>query len=46
MCIRDSAYSYALLNQSFGLGFWACLPVGGFMAIVFGLALGLSLIHI
>ena len=34
------AYSYALLNQAFGLGFWACLPVGGFMAIVFGLALG------
>lgn len=40
------AYSYALLNQSFGLGFWACLPVGGFMAIVFGLALGFPVLRL
>ena len=40
------AYSYALLNQAFGLGFWACLPVGGFMAIVFGLALGFPVLRL
>ncbi len=34
------AYCYGLLNQFFGLGFWACLPVGGIVAALFGLALG------
>ncbi len=34
------AYAYGLLYTYFGLGFWACLPVGGFLAVVFGLALG------
>ena len=40
------AYSYALLNQAFGLGFWACLPVGGFMAVLFGLALGFPVLRL
>ncbi len=34
------AYAYALLHTYFGLGFWVCLPIGGFLAILFGLALG------
>ena len=32
------AYAYGLLYQFFGWGFWACLPVGGVMAVLFGLA--------
>lgn len=40
------AYSYALLNQAFGLGFWTCLPVGGFMAVLFGLALGFPVLRL
>ena len=27
------AYTYALLNHYFGLGFWAVLPVGGLVAV-------------
>lgn len=40
------AYTYALLNQAFGIGFWACLPVGGFMAVLFGLALGFPVLRL
>lgn len=40
------AYTYALLNQAFGLGFWACLPVGGLMAVLFGLALGIPVLRL
>lgn len=40
------AYSYALLNQTFGLGFWTCLPVGGLMAVIFGLALGFPVLRL
>ena len=40
------AYSYALLNQAFGLGFWTCLPVGGLMAVIFGLALGFPVLRL
>lgn len=40
------AYAYALLNQAFGLGFWTCLPVGGFMAVLFGLALGFPVLRL
>lgn len=38
------AYTYGLLYQYFGLGFWACLPIGGFMAVVAGVALGLPVL--
>ena len=40
------AYTYALLNQAFGLGFWACLPVGGLMAVLFGLGLGFPVLRL
>ena len=40
------AYAYALLNQFFGLGFWACLPVGGLLAVLFGLALGFPVLRL
>lgn len=35
-----------LLNTFFGLGFWACLPVGGLLAILFGLALGFPVLRL
>lgn len=38
------AYTYGLLYQYFGLGFWICLPVGGFMAVMAGLLLGLPVL--
>lgn len=40
------AYSYALLNQAFGLGFWICLPLGGLAAMLFGLGLGLPVLRL
>ncbi len=40
------AYTYGLLNAFFGLGFWACLPVGGLLAILFGLALGFPVLRL
>ncbi len=40
------AYTYALLNQYFALGFWVCLPLGGIMAIFFGLALGFPVLRL
>ncbi|WP_054029430.1 ABC transporter permease subunit [Desulfatitalea tepidiphila] len=35
------AYSYALLNYHFGIGFWLALPIGAGLGTVFGLLLGL-----
>ncbi len=40
------AYTYALLNQYFGLGFWICLPLGGIVAIIFGFALGFPVLRL
>ncbi len=40
------AYTYALLNQYFALGFWICLPLGGIMAVLFGLALGFPVLRL
>ena len=31
------AYSYALLNHHFGLGFWVALPVGALLGALFGI---------
>ena len=40
------AYTYGLLNQYFGLGFWTCLPIGGFLTVLFGLGLGFPVLRL
>ncbi len=40
------AYSYALLNLHFGLGFWAVLPIGGLLAAGFGIILGFPVLRL
>ena len=40
------AYTYALLHLHFGLGFWVCLPLGGVMAVLFGLGLGFPVLRL
>jgi len=40
------AYSYALLNYHFGLGFWACLPIGAALAMLFGIVLGFPVLRL
>jgi branched-chain amino acid transport system permease protein len=40
------AYSFALLAINFGFGFWACLPLAGVIAAIFGLALGFPVLRL
>jgi ABC-type branched-subunit amino acid transport system permease subunit len=40
------AYSYALLNQYFGLGFWVALPLGGVIAALAGIALAFPVLRL
>ncbi len=40
------AYTYALLNHYFGLGFWICLPLGALTATVLGLLLGFPVLRL
>lgn len=40
------AYSYALLNHHFDIGFWACLPVGGILGCLFGVILGFPILRL
>ena len=40
------AYSYALLNYHFQLGFWAVLPIGGGLAAIFGIILGFPVLRL
>lgn len=40
------AYSYALLNMHFGLGFWTILPFGGMLAACFGILLGFPVLRL
>ncbi|PID43004.1 MAG: high-affinity branched-chain amino acid ABC transporter permease LivM [Proteobacteria bacterium] len=40
------AYSYALLSQYFGLGFWQCLPLSGLLAAAFGFILGFPVLRL
>lgn len=40
------AYSYALLNHHFGLGFWTMLPFGAFMGALFGILLGFPVLRL
>jgi branched-chain amino acid transport system permease protein len=40
------AYTYALLNTEFGLGFWTVLPIGGVLGALFGLMLGFPVLRL
>lgn len=40
------AYSYALLNYHFGLGFWFALPVGAGLGALFGILLGYPVLRL
>jgi branched-chain amino acid transport system permease protein len=40
------AYSYALLNYHFGLGFWTVLPIGAGLAALFGIILGFPVLRL
>ncbi len=40
------AYTYALLYQHFGIGFWTALPLGALMAMIFGLLLGFPVLRL
>jgi len=40
------AYTYALLNYKFGLGFWVCLPLGALTATILGLTLGFPVLRL
>jgi len=40
------AYTYALLNHYFGLGFWICLPLGALTATIMGLLLGFPVLRL
>ena len=40
------AYSYALLNYHFGLGFWTALCIGGGLAAMFGILLGFPVLRL
>ena len=40
------AYSYALLNMHFDLGFWVVLPIGAIFAAFFGILLGFPVLRL
>lgn len=40
------AYSYALLNTHFDLGFWVVLPIGAILAAFFGILLGFPVLRL
>ncbi len=39
-------YTYAMLNQYFGLGFWECLPIAAAMSATFGFLLGFPVLRL
>jgi branched-chain amino acid transport system permease protein len=40
------AYSYSLIAQNFGLGFWTCLPLAGILAAFWGVLLGFPVLRL
>ncbi|HEX2944315.1 MAG TPA: high-affinity branched-chain amino acid ABC transporter permease LivM, partial [Rhodopila sp.] len=40
------AYSYAILAQTLGLGFWTCLPLAGLLAALWGVMLGFPVLRL
>jgi len=40
------AYSYAILNYYFDLGFWIVLPIGGILGCLFGIVLGFPILRL
>lgn len=40
------AYSYALLNHHFGIGFWVALPIGAGIGAFFGIILGFPVLRL
>ena len=40
------AYTYALLNYHFGIGFWLALPLGALAATLFGILLGFPVLRL
>jgi branched-chain amino acid transport system permease protein len=40
------AYSYALLNYHYGLGFWTVLPIGAALGTLFGILLGFPVLRL
>jgi branched-chain amino acid transport system permease protein len=40
------AYTYAMLSHYYGLGFWICLPIAGFMSALFGFLLGFPVLRL
>jgi len=40
------AYTYALLNLHYGVGFWIALPFGAFIGFVFGVLLGIPVLRL
>ncbi|MFO7576248.1 MAG: high-affinity branched-chain amino acid ABC transporter permease LivM [Pelovirga sp.] len=40
------AYSYAILNHNFDMGFWIVLPIGGLLGCLFGLVLGFPILRL
>ena len=40
------AYTYALLNLNYGVGFWLSLPIAGMLAATFGVLLGIPVLRL
>ncbi len=40
------AYTYGLLHQHYGIGFWVSLPIGAILAAIFGILLGFPVLRL
>jgi branched-chain amino acid transport system permease protein len=40
------AYSFALLSENYGFGFWECLPLAGILAAAWGVLLGFPVLRL